>query len=82
MKNHKECSLKELKDVWEKFGWLMFSKFEDYVAEVRKVEADIQKGKITLKTLKNANDKKIHSLQAKLASNNETLSKQKHLQQT
>lgn len=81
MKNHKECSLEELKDVWEKFGWILFSKFEDYVAEVRKVESDLQKGKITLKTLKDENDKKIHQLQSKLESNKETSVKQKHLQE-
>ena len=66
-----KCSLKELKDVWEKFGWVVFNRFEDYVAEVRKVEFDLQEGEITLKKLKDENDKKIHLVQTKLETNDE-----------
>jgi len=71
MNKTRKCSLKELKDVWEKFGWVVFNKFEDYVAEVRKVEFDLQKGEITLKRLKDENDKKIHLVQTKLETNDE-----------
>ncbi len=71
MNKTRKCRLKELKDVWEKFGWVVFNKFEDYVAEVRKVEFDLQKGEITLKRLKDENDKKIHLVQTKLETNDE-----------
>ena len=71
MNKTRKCSLKELKDVWEKFGWVVFNKFEDYVAEVRKVEFDLQEGEITLKRLKDENDKKIHLVQTKLETNDE-----------
>ena len=71
MNKTRKCSLKELKEVWEKFGWVVFNKFEDYVAEVRKVEFDLQKGEITLKRLKDENDKKIHLVQTKLETNDE-----------
>lgn len=63
MSNIKKCSLVELKEIWEKFGWLIFKKFEDYVVEVRKVEADIQNDKIVLERLKEENDEKIHQVQ-------------------
>jgi len=56
----KKCSVEELKDIWEKFGWLVFSKFEDYVVEVRKIESNLQAGWISQKELKAMNDELIN----------------------
>ncbi len=60
---------KELREIWEKCGWLIFRKFEDYLAEVRKVELDLQDGTITMEKLKEENDHMIHQLQEKFSPN-------------
>ncbi|MGR3178433.1 MAG: hypothetical protein ACUZ8E_10295 [Candidatus Anammoxibacter sp.] len=73
MNKFKKCSLEELKDVWEKFGWVLFNKFEDYVVEVRKVESDLRAGTITQEKLKVANDEKIHEVQSNLELSNEVV---------
>ena len=73
MKKFEKCSLEELKDVWEKFGWVVFNKFEDYVVEVRKVETDLQAGRTTQEKLKVANDEKIHEIQSNLELSNEVV---------
>ncbi|MGR3221064.1 MAG: hypothetical protein ACUZ8H_14805 [Candidatus Anammoxibacter sp.] len=73
MNKFEKCSLGELKDVWEKFGWVVFNKFEDYVAEVRKVESDLKAGKTTQKKLKVVNDEKIHDIQSNLTLSNDAV---------
>ncbi len=71
MKKLVKCSAEELREIWEKFGWILFNKFEDYVVEVRKVENDLETGKITLAKLKADNDEKIHQTRLRIDSNSE-----------
>ncbi|MGR3318503.1 MAG: hypothetical protein ACUZ8O_08480 [Candidatus Anammoxibacter sp.] len=73
MNKFKKCSLDELKNVWEKFGWVVFNKFEDYVVEVRKVESDLQAGRITQEKLKVANDEKFNEIQSSLELSNDVV---------
>lgn len=59
MKKLKKNSIKELENIWNEYGWVLFKNFEDYVTEVRKVEADLKKGKVALNQLKQNNDQMI-----------------------
>ncbi len=59
MRKVKKCSIRELEKIWMEYGWVCFKKFEDYVVEVRKVEADLQNGEISFHQLKEENDRKI-----------------------
>ncbi len=59
MRKVKECSIEELEKIWMEYGWVCFKKFEDYVVEVRKIEADLQNGAINFNQLKEDNNRKI-----------------------
>ncbi len=62
MKRFRRNSNCDLRKIWESFGWLLFANFDNYVAEVRNVEADIKDGKISVKKLKGKNEKQAEEL--------------------
>ena len=53
-------SVEELKETWKKVASDSFPSFEDYVAEVRKVESDLHAGWIMQEELNAENDERIH----------------------
>ena len=56
----KKLSVEELKDTWKKVASDSFTSFEEYVAEVRKVESDLHAGWITQEELNAENDERFH----------------------
>ncbi len=62
MKNRnkfKKLSLEELKYTWKKVAYDSIPSFEDYVAEVRKVESDLHAGWISREELNAESDERI-----------------------
>ena len=62
MNTKRKCTIKELKIVWEKVGWRIFARSEDYVVEVRRYETDIKYGRIKLSDLRDENKTKLNKL--------------------
>ncbi len=67
MHGFKKSREDELREVWKKCGKFIFKKFEDYLAEVKKVERDLQDGTITMEKLKQQNDHILKRLQERFA---------------
>ena len=60
MSKFKKLSVEELQDTWEKVASDFFPRFEDYVAEVRKIESGLHAGWITQEELNAENDERAH----------------------
>ncbi len=53
-------SVEESEEAWEMVFSDVFQRFENFVAEVRKVESDLHAGWITQEELNSENDERIH----------------------